>query len=226
MAGAEALAAIAKLADPVRRQVFDLVRQARAPLTRDQVATAAGISRNLAAFHLDKLVNAAFLRAELAAKSGRLGRRPKVYSLSDREISVTIPARDYALAAEVFADALASIDPQTATPAIASAAAARGRERGERAASSLRGRLGRERALTATDSVLEDAGFGPVRRGPGELELTNCPFHRLAQRNRLLACRLNQAYVTGIVEGLGGAHVLRVELAPAPDRCCVRLVSE
>jgi len=69
----------ALLADPVRRRIFRFVRRARRPVTRDEAAASARVSRNLAAFHLDKLVEAGLLSAgrQLVTGSARVGRKPK-----------------------------------------------------------------------------------------------------------------------------------------------------
>ena len=48
------LSAIAVLADDLRRRMYEFIRRADGPVTRDEAAAAVGISRKLAAFHLDK----------------------------------------------------------------------------------------------------------------------------------------------------------------------------
>ena len=50
------LAALSSLDDPVRRSLYEFVAERDEPVGRDQAAAAAGISRSLAAYHLDKLV--------------------------------------------------------------------------------------------------------------------------------------------------------------------------
>jgi hypothetical protein len=62
--GRQAMAAIGLLADELRQRLYRFVR-AQPTVTQDQAAAAAGISRKLAAFHLDKLV------ARLLAGAGR-----------------------------------------------------------------------------------------------------------------------------------------------------------
>jgi predicted ArsR family transcriptional regulator len=220
----EALAAVAALADPVRRRIYEGVRRAHDPITRDEAAAGAGISRNLATFHLDKLVAAGLLRVEAAAgRAGRVGRRPKVYLLAATEVAVTIPQREYELAAEVLADALTQLPAPTASAAVEASACDRGRRAGEAAAAGLRGRLGLERAMTATTELLEACGFAPRSDDDGTITFGNCPFHRLAERSRTLICGLNHAYVRGVLEGLGSDRVLDAELAPMAGRCCVRV---
>src|SRR5205809_883694 len=66
-----AVAAIAALDDDVRRALYEHVRAAGAPVTRQEAATGVGISRKLAAFHLDKLVELGVLRSGFGPPSGR-----------------------------------------------------------------------------------------------------------------------------------------------------------
>ena len=63
----QAVAAIAALDDDVRRALYEHVRAAGVPVTREEAATAVGISRKLAAFHLDKLVELGVLRVRVRA---------------------------------------------------------------------------------------------------------------------------------------------------------------
>jgi predicted ArsR family transcriptional regulator len=64
-------AAVGVLDDELRRQLYLVVRRAGHALSRDDVAGQAGISRRLAAFHLDKLTERGLLRA----RQERTGRR-------------------------------------------------------------------------------------------------------------------------------------------------------
>src|SRR3954447_12752442 len=101
------IAAVAVLADGVRRSLFDFVRRAPGAVTREQAASAVGISRNLAAFHLDKLVSAGLLVTHTgAAVSGRVGRRPVRYAPSDTDLRLTVPGRKPELLAEVLLEAV------------------------------------------------------------------------------------------------------------------------
>lgn len=71
-AGADAMAALAVLGDESRRRLLEFVRRARRPVTREEASAAVGISRKLAAFHLDKLVASGLLEAGTAG-TGRAG---------------------------------------------------------------------------------------------------------------------------------------------------------
>src|SRR5215471_11091180 len=100
---------LSTLDDPVRRKLFLLV-EGRGELSRDQAARAAGVSRALAAFHLDKLVDAGLLEATFRRISGRsgpgAGRPSKLYRRSTLQLDVTRPQRRYEWAAQVLARTL------------------------------------------------------------------------------------------------------------------------
>ena len=87
---------VTALVDPSRRALFDYVRRAGRPVSREAAADAVGISRSLAAFHLDRLVDAGLLRATYAAPAGQpRGRPPKVYEATDEDVVLTVPDRRY-----------------------------------------------------------------------------------------------------------------------------------
>ncbi|MFD6961074.1 ArsR family transcriptional regulator, partial [Streptomyces venezuelae] len=51
----DAISELSSLDDPVRRRLYDYVRTCDEAVGREDAAQAAGISRTLAAYHLDKL---------------------------------------------------------------------------------------------------------------------------------------------------------------------------
>src|SRR4051794_1510584 len=70
MLDVSAVSAVAALSDPIRRALFEAIRRAPDALTREQAAAAVGISRKLAAFHLEKLVAVGLLALDTAAEEG------------------------------------------------------------------------------------------------------------------------------------------------------------
>ncbi len=119
--------AVAALKDPLRRALFLYVARASDDVSRDQAAEAAGISRALAAFHLDKLVEEGLLATTFRRINGKTGpgagRPSKLYRRSERELSLTLPAREYELAARLLAKAMESgRDPRAALPDVAQGA--------------------------------------------------------------------------------------------------------
>jgi predicted ArsR family transcriptional regulator len=221
----DSLAAAAVLADDMRRRMYAFIRRADGPVTRDEVAAEVGISRKLAAFHLDKLAAAGLLRTSFARAGGlrRAGRSPKRYEPAEVDLQVSIPPREHTLLAGILVDAMLATPGDSAALAALSAAAQRGRElgRAERAAARP-GRLGAERALTLASGFLGASGFEPVRAAPTLVLLRNCPFHPFAGQARDLVCGINRAFLNGFLAGLEAESATAV-LNPSPGHCCVEL---
>jgi predicted ArsR family transcriptional regulator len=205
--------AVATLSDPSRRILYDYVRRQDHSVGREEAAAATAMSRGLAAFHLDKLVEAGLLTARYEPPGGQprgRGRAPKVYRPAGDGLSLSIPERRYELIADILAEAVAG--GQEPAAAVAARVAYR---RGHAVAGDL------DRSGADLVGVLADLGFEPGA-GPTAITLHNCPFHALAARHTDLVCGLNRAFVAGLVAGLGITGVEPV-LAPRPGRCCVEL---
>ncbi|MGW4564823.1 helix-turn-helix transcriptional regulator [Streptomyces sp. NPDC004561] len=221
-----AIDSVSVLGDESRRRMFTFIRRAGRAVTRDEAAASVGISRKLAAFHLDKLVDVGLLRARYESPGGirKVGRKPKVYEPTDAQITVSIPDRRHELLADLLLDAvLTEGADENATQAAVRSAEDRGRHLGEAARDETRpGRLGPERGLTACERLLDEYGYEPVRETPTRLRLRNCPFHPLAAKAPELVCGMNKAFLSGYLRGLEVNGVQAV-LAPEPGECCVRL---
>src|SRR5438105_14446775 len=87
---------VALLDEPARRRLYDFVSGRNAPVGRDEAAAATGMSRGLAAFHLDRLAEAGLLDVEFRRLTGRTGpgagRPAKLYARAGRRVSVNLPA--------------------------------------------------------------------------------------------------------------------------------------
>jgi predicted ArsR family transcriptional regulator len=218
----DAVQAVAALEDAQRARLYAVARDADAPVTRGEAADRVGISRKLAAFHLDRLVDAGLLEATLDRPAGRrIGRTPKRYRVSRLDVQVSIPERRYDLVGEILLDAIEHAGTgEVPTEAVTRVARDRGRQLGTHTRAERKlGRLGPERAASLVKELLGELGFEPVSRGDQIIQ-RNCPFHRLAQRSATLVCGINLAFVDGMLEGLAASR-LRAELAPADGRCCV-----
>jgi predicted ArsR family transcriptional regulator len=208
--------------------MYLFIRRMRRPVTRDEAAASVGISRKLAAFHLDKLVDAGVLTAryETVGKIRPVGRTPKVYEPSKTDIQISIPQRQHDILADILLDAVVAEDGnENAATAARRIAHERGHEIG--ATERLRsrpGRLGAERALTMASGVLERHGFEPTRETASCVRLRNCPFHPLAAREPEVVCGLNHAFLAGMLSGLSASTVEAV-LDPRAGECCIELRS-
>jgi predicted ArsR family transcriptional regulator len=225
-ADAAAVQAVAALEDPSRRELYRFVRASNPPVTREQAAAAIGISRKLAAFHLDKLVDAGLLVAayDRAARTQALGRAPKAYRPADVQVSISIPERQPAALAELLIDAVLTARPDEAPRvAVLRVAEEHGRRLGHQARAAARpGRLGAERALTLAEGTLRSRGYEPFRVSPTCVRMRNCPFEPLAHQATDLVCGMNHRLMTGLLDGLQ-ARGVRAVLAPRPGACCVEL---
>ena len=221
------VSALAALDDDLRRQMYLEIRQRGRPVSREEVADAVGVSRKLAAFHLDKLVDRGLLVATYARPPGRggrgAGRSAKFYEPSDRTFDVSIPERNYDVMGSILVHAIEEERPGERADAAAQRVA---RRYGEDLGKAERERrhlppAGPERAMSVATEVLSTCGYEPYADG-GTVRLRSCPFHALAEQSRDLVCGLNHELVQGIVSGLGN-DTLDVSLAPLPDECCVQL---
>jgi predicted ArsR family transcriptional regulator len=226
------------LAEPTRRRVYDAVRVSRSPVTRDQVAEQIGISRTLAAFHLDQLAEAQLLDVSFARPAGRggpgAGRPAKRYAASTCELMLSLPQRRYDLVARILACGVRDSGRKTSARAATQAAAhAEGRQIGELRRPAVRG-LSRSQTLECVTEVLDDLGFEPGPESPSEsdqpplpggavVRMRNCPFHAIVDVAPEIVCGLNKAFIEGLLEGLGGHEDVAAVPQPAPPDCCVKL---
>src|SRR5215469_1829389 len=149
-----ALTSVSTLSDPVRARLYDFVTGRREPVGRDEAAAAVGIGRAIAVYHLDKLVESGLLTASYRRPPGRggpgAGRPAKRYERSAREFTVTVPPREYELAAHLLAQAVAADSGDAA------------RDAGDAA------RVPGEAGRNASDHGPVGAGPGDAGRGAGD----------------------------------------------------------
>ena len=220
------IGAVAALSERARRELYEHVVSQPEPVSRDQAAQAVGIGRPLAAFHLDRLVQEGLLSAGYRRLGGRsgpgAGRPSKLYSRAGGQVSVSLPPREYELAARLMARAIAGAGAEPRRSLDREARAA-GSELGEEARSRCGPRPSRRRLRAAALGVLADRGFEPWGDGHGDVRLRNCPFDGLAAEEPELVCGMNLALVEGLVGALGAEMEGDAVLDPAPGLCCVAL---
>nr|WP_244301967.1 MULTISPECIES: transcriptional regulator [Microbispora] len=209
------LESMSALGDPVRRALYRFVSERGRDVGRNEAAEAVGVQRTLAAFHLDKLVDAGLLEAGFRRLTGRTGpgsgRPAKVYRRAREERSVSLPPRDYRTLALVLAETVDLLG---------------GEEKAEEAARRAGKRLAAQAAPEEASGeagdlaeVLRERGYEPYEE-EGRIRLRNCPFHVLAESHPLLVCSMNAALCEGLLAGLGETGV-SAALDPRPGECCV-----
>jgi predicted ArsR family transcriptional regulator len=219
------LAAVALLAEPVRLELYRYVRRQDAPVGRAEAARAVGISVKLAAFHLDRLVEAEMLDIGYRRLTGRTGpgagRPAKVYNVSQQRLAVSLPQTRYSLAAAIMASALSDAeDCSDGIDAVRRAAWSTGQRLGAEVRKVARTKGARSRALFGS---LEQLGYEP-QQGGSELSLRNCIFAELTQDHRELVCGMNAALMQGLLDG-ADLPDLRVEGRSSEQGCCACIVA-
>jgi predicted ArsR family transcriptional regulator len=218
------VARVYSLGDPVRRGLYDYVVAQFQPVGRDEAAAAVGISRSLAAYHLDRMVDDGLLEVSFARRSGRsgpgAGRPAKLYHRSPRQFQISLPPRDYELAARLLARAVDDESTGRARASLEDSARALGRDlAAETKRRRSQGKAGDPTAVV--EEVLTDRGYEPFRDEEGTIRLRNCPFDRLADTHRELICGMNLCLLE---EAVAGGTGLRAVLDPKPGMCCVAML--
>ncbi|MFE0190503.1 helix-turn-helix transcriptional regulator [Streptomyces sp. NPDC058989] len=200
-----AFAVLGVLGDPVRRRLYRHVAATPGEVGRDAAAEAVGISRSLAAFHLDKLVEAGLLAVSFRRLSGRTGpgagRPAKVYRRAEGEHAVSVPPRSYDAVGRLLAEVVENA----------------GLDRELQAAAKAAGAAHPDASADDLVEVLRARGYQPFWEGE-TLRLRNCPFHALAEEFPALVCGMNLA----LLEGLAPEQ-WSPTMDPCPGGCCVAL---
>lgn len=218
----EDLHALQGLTDPVRRALYRHVIAEGKDVSREAAARAVGISRSLAAYHLDRLVDDGLLECHYERLSGRrgpgAGRPSKLYARSAARIQVSVPPRDYELAARLLAGAVET--DESARVAVARTARALGQRIGREATRRDVGESSSD-AMDCLLRALDERGYEPYEDG-GAIRLRNCPFEALTAQHRDLVCGMNLALIEGAADELGDAAIC-ARLDPRPGECCVAI---
>ncbi|WP_106348615.1 helix-turn-helix transcriptional regulator [Antricoccus suffuscus] len=226
------LTVVSALAERTRRAVYEFVSASDGWVGRDQVAEGVSVERATAAHHLDRLEDAGLLEIDFRRLSNKTGpgagRPAKLYRRSARQVDVSLPPRDYELAAQLLAGAIQTAQDSETREDPASAVERTARAEGERIAGVMQTRLADVRRhdsgerLAVALEVLADHGYEPRRTDADTVVLRNCPFHNLAQRHTQLVCTMNLQLLDSAVERFGGTGFCAC-FEPSADQCCVKL---
>ena len=223
-AAEDAVRAIALLDEPNRRRVFDFVTASSGPAGRDDTAAELGMSRELAAFHLDRLVDGGLLETEFRRRSGRTGpgagRPAKLYRRAPGDLSVSFPPRRYDRAAELLAEGIDRLTDSSAADAVRQVARERGTALGLEARQAAGRKPSRRRLQAALMDLLRRSGYEPVVDATSrDVRLRSCPYDAIAANHRDLTCGMNLAWAEGVTDAMGSSLVPRLD--PQPGQCCV-----
>ena len=209
------LDALNALGNPVRRRLYECISAAGRGIGRDEAAASVGVSRSLAAYHLDQLVEQDLLEASFERRGPGPGRPAKLYQRARREFVLRVPPRDYQLLCELLVRAVADDQSGVAAATLERVAY----EFGHELAEAVTNEGGDAHALAR---VLSTRGYEPFEDEPGTLRLRNCPFESAASRYPDVVCRLNLGLVEGVLDGLDTRNA-RAVLEPREGVCCVAI---
>lgn len=214
------------LVEPLRKSLFLFVASSASPVGRDQAADALGVTRSVAAFHLDKLADAGVVEIEYRRPPGRTGRgagRPaKLYRSVTEELLFSVPERHYDVAATVLTLAVADAESRSIPISDALRRTARrfGRAMGATSVETCESTA--QNSLERVAGVLTRYGYEPHAE-PSGLTLANCPYRALAKEHPEVVCQMNLRLLKGLLKGAE-----RTDLVARPDvtagQCCVRIV--
>jgi predicted ArsR family transcriptional regulator len=209
------------LAHSVRRRLYEFVAAASRAVGRDGAAAAVGVSRSLAAYHLDKLVEHGLLEAGYSRQGEPggpgAGRPPKLYRRARRDFALGVPPRDYRLLGDLLVRAVREDHSGVVRRTLERVAHKHGRSVGADAM-----RTARDDRTTLPD-VLRLHGYEPFESESGTIRLRNCPFEAFACQDPELVCGLNLRLLEGLIDGL--QIDARAALQPQEGQCCVAITT-
>lgn len=191
----------AVLADPTRYSIYQHVLTAAAPVNAAEVAERFDLHPNVARTHLAKLVDIGLLVAT-AEKTGKGGRPGYVYAPSGNAVSLTVPARDFQLLADLLVQSLALLG-EGGREAINQIGRTFGRRLGQEARH-VKGRAEQEEVVRTCAEALHRLGVMTqvthAEDGSVNLVMKTCGFREVAAVHPDHVCHLCKAMVEGISE--------------------------
>ncbi len=204
-----------------RARVLDLLREAGAPLSVQDVATRSGLHSNTARFHLDALAGAG-----LATREPQPRGAPGRPSIAYQATGAAWPAgeRRYRLLAEMLSSLVAGMMPDPAA-----AATEAGREWGRYLTESSPPyqRPDAAQAIRELAATLAGIGFAPevVTEGArARVLLHDCPFREVARQHQAVVCSLHLGLMQGALARMRAPVTAdRLEPFAGPGLCITHL---
>jgi len=193
----------AVLADPTRYAIYQFVLKSPLRVAVPEVARRFDLHPNVARMHLGKLVEIGLVAAH-SEKTGKGGRPGYVYEPSGNAVSLSVPAREFQLLADLLVQSLALMG-DGSKEAIDQIGRAFGCRLGTEALAQLgREPKGLEETLNAASAALQRLGVAAymVRSidGSANLVLRTCGFQEVASAHPDQICHLCKSMVEGITQ--------------------------
>ena len=212
----------AVLADPTRYNIYQSILTAPHPVNAGEVAEQFGLHPNVARTHLNKLADIGLVVA-MAEKTGKGGRPGYLYSPSGSAVSLTVPARDFQLLADLLVQSLALLG-EGAKEAIEQIGRTFGKRLGQEAATVTSAQ--QEELVRTCAEALHRLGImthvAHAEDGSWTLVLKTCGFKEVAAVHPEQVCSLCKAMVEGITQAVAEAQpqVTQAGSVPKGDKEC------
>lgn len=219
----------AVLADPTRYAIYQYVMAAKHPVPVAEAAKQFGLHANVARMHLAKLTDIGLLSAE-AEKTGKGGRPGYVYTPSGYTVSLTVPAREFQLLANLLVQSLmlTGAGGREAISQIGRTFGLRlGMEALQAAGPQASSSTGPEDLYQICAEALHRLGVSTYVHqhpdGSAQLAMRNCGFREVATAYPEHVCSLCHAMVEGVTAVCleAAPEVKRAASVPEGDRECV-----
>lgn len=222
----------AVLGDPTRYSIYQHVLAAPGPVHVTDVAKRFALHPNVARMHLGKLAEIGLLMVR-TEKSGKGGRPSYVYTPSGSAVSLTVPARDFQLLADLLVQSLALLG-EGGKEAVEQIGLTFGRRLGRQAQEKLAPSLMAANGLSGPEALLEACAIALNRLGVSahvavgaggkpSLVLKSCGFQEVASSHPDQVCHLCKAMVEGVAQTCMEAQpgVTQAGTVPRGDKECV-----
>jgi predicted ArsR family transcriptional regulator len=220
----------AVLADGTRYGIYrSIVEQPGEEVTVAGVATRFALHPNVARMHLTKLERAGLLTTSLR-KDGSGGRPARLYRLSDKVSTLSMPPRRYDLLSDLALKALVVTGDLDTVAAVCRTAGIDAARTYVAEHAEFR-RPGRDDLVKAMLDVGEEVGMLPELHWDGTvlaLDVRNCAFKELSSAQPDLVCVMHRNFLEGFIEQLaaaGGEVAIQASsaISRGDDRCQMRV---
>lgn len=193
------------MSDPTRFNIYQYLVENQEDVSVTDISRAFDIHPNVARLHLSKLeeINLVTSYLKKTGKGGRPGRR---YQLSNEEIELNFPARDYKILSSIALEALMELG-EPGKQALYETGKKYGKEIMEEGLSQLDDDSTVEEKIALLEKTSHMLGMYPsFKYDPSaksiSFSINNCPFKGLASKNHSLICEMHRIFLKGMFESL------------------------
>jgi len=193
------------LSDPTRYYIFQYLIEHHEEVSVNEIAKQFNIHPNVARLHLSKLEDINMV-VSFSKKTGRGGRPSRVYKLSDKEIELNFPHRDYKMLSSILMESLMEMGEQGKIT-LYNTGKKYGKEMMESYDFASKPDASFEEKLRFLEETSDMLGMYSsfhydVEENVIQLIVNNCPFKDLASKNQDMICDMHHAFIKGMFEVL------------------------